>query len=294
VTRCNLPGDPRALDILLDPVVVLEPAHGDGHDSVLCRYANSAAHNYPPQHELTHKLITDTLPDPITAQILTWAAQAQTGQQPRIIDDTVITSAADDQISQVRIRLSVVDGLIYLTWRNIDHDPAHLLQQAQTDALTGLLNRREGLHRLEQALHQHRRAGTHLAVLFCDLDGFKQVNDDLGHQYGDAVLTTVAGRVIQSVRAHDYVIRIGGDEMLIVLDGITDMSAALTVADKIRTSISEPLNVEDHNIELAASIGVVLARRDDTVNQIINRADHAMYQAKAHGGNQATVYQNPK
>ena len=112
---------------------------------------------------------------------------------------------------------------------------------AQHDALTGLPNRRLLHDRLAQALTRSRRAGDMVAVLLIDLDNFKPVNDSFGHQAGDEVLRIVAGRITECVRAADTVARFGGDEFVVVLDGLAQSTGASSVAEKIIESVRRPI-----------------------------------------------------
>lgn len=160
---------------------------------------------------------------------------------------------------------------------------AALQQQARIDQLTGLLNRAEGLLRLERILTHTRRTGTRVAVAFCDIDHFKSINDSLGHSVGDALLQSVAMRVGSCVRSSDLVVRVGGDEILVVLDGVHDLPEAAGVAEKIRLSVSAPVVVGDVEVATTMSIGVTLAEPDESMDTLVARADDAMYEAKSGG-----------
>lgn len=152
---------------------------------------------------------------------------------------------------------------------------------ARVDTLTGLANRAEAIARMESALEPTRNPGSHLGVLFCDIDGFKAINDTLGHAFGDLVLTTLASRVRQCVRDGDTVGRMGGDEMLVLLPGMHNIDDAIRIAEKIRRHVSEPIQESGRTIKVTLSIGAVLAASGQTASTILARADAAMYQAKA-------------
>jgi diguanylate cyclase (GGDEF)-like protein/PAS domain S-box-containing protein len=165
-----------------------------------------------------------------------------------------------------------------------------LLIKARTDELTNLLNRKEALIQLEVLKGQAARTGCRNAVLFVDLDNFKRINDQYGHACGDAVLRAVADRIRSSLRTQDDIgARIGGDEMLAVLHGLHDFGDAKTVAEKLRAKIAEPIMAEGVVIQATASIGVVLSEDHEDLSKLVERADGAMYQAKAHGRNQVIV-----
>jgi diguanylate cyclase (GGDEF)-like protein/PAS domain S-box-containing protein len=158
-----------------------------------------------------------------------------------------------------------------------------LERRARHDQLTGLLNRNEVLDRLDALGLDVRRAGSETAVLFCDLDGFKGVNDTYGHAVGDLVLRTVAERVRGGVREDDLVARIGGDELLVVLQHLHGVDEALAVADQIRQAVSAAVEGPDGPIVVTMSIGVAMVVPGDTSDAVIARADTAMYRVKEAG-----------
>jgi diguanylate cyclase (GGDEF)-like protein len=162
-----------------------------------------------------------------------------------------------------------------------------LRHRASIDELTGLLTRRELLEQLQQLLSkpERRRRGESLAVLFCDLDRFKEINDNLGHAAGDAVLRGVAERLRNCLRTSDLGGRTGGDEMVVVLHAVPDLESALAVAQKIGLAIAQPIKTPELDIRITASIGATLARPDEEMDDLMARADIAMYEAKQAGRN---------
>ncbi|BBF86536.1 diguanylate cyclase [Aquitalea magnusonii] len=153
---------------------------------------------------------------------------------------------------------------------------------AHHDSLTGLANRALFFQQLEKMLALSQRSGAQFAVLFVDLDHFKQINDQHGHAVGDQVLQVVARRLQHAVRGSDMVARMGGDEYLILLQGSFSTDALSELLDKLALIISEPMIVEDKRLEVGASIGYSLYPRDGTsAEQLVNQADHAMYHVKA-------------
>ncbi|MBN2013159.1 EAL domain-containing protein [candidate division KSB1 bacterium] len=157
---------------------------------------------------------------------------------------------------------------------------------AYHDPLTGLANRQLFFDHLNHALAQSRRRRTKLAVLFIDLDGFKQINDSLGHQYGDAVLVACANRIKGCVRESDTIARLGGDEFAVILDSIMDENDARIVAEKISTLLSRPIIQKIKEATVSASIGISLYPDDGAHDELLVRmADTAMYEAKAAGKN---------
>jgi len=153
---------------------------------------------------------------------------------------------------------------------------------AYLDELTGLPNRRLLLDRLQQAIAQCARQDRQLALLFVDLDGFKGVNDTLGHAIGDALLKRVADRIAASIRTADTACRYGGDEFVIMLPSIEHPSLSTTVAEKVRFRLGEPYVIDGFRIEIAASIGTALYPDHGLVcEELLKRADDALYRAKA-------------
>jgi diguanylate cyclase (GGDEF)-like protein len=160
------------------------------------------------------------------------------------------------------------------------------LNRAQHDALTGLPTRSLLYDRLEQAVLHAERHRKLLAVLFIDLDGFKQLNDTLGHDAGDQVLTRLARRLKESVRAEDTVARHGGDEFVLVLSDLTKIADAEAIARKLLAQVAALQIGEDRARMLTASIGVAFHPYDGASGaQLISAADAAMYRAKQRGKN---------
>jgi diguanylate cyclase (GGDEF)-like protein/PAS domain S-box-containing protein len=154
---------------------------------------------------------------------------------------------------------------------------------AHSDALTGLANRALFSDRLRLALARARRAGTHVALLYLDLDRFKEVNDSLGHAAGDTLLKDFAARLRAGVRASDTVARFGGDEFVVLLEDVSDREAALRVAEKIVRDAAQPLRLEGRELVSTVSIGVAFGDGAAGEEDLLRRADAALYQAKAAG-----------
>jgi len=166
-----------------------------------------------------------------------------------------------------------------------------LEHRARTDELTELLNRKEVLSRIETLGTQSRRNGHQLAVLFCDLDRFKDINDLHGHAAGDEVLRVTAERLRSVLRtSDDLAARIGGDELLVVLHGVQDIDNAIGIAEKLRTAAMQSIATPAGPVTATVSIGVTLADPDETPEALVARADSAMYLAKRGGRNRVVPF----
>jgi len=157
----------------------------------------------------------------------------------------------------------------------LDHLASH-------DNLTGLHNRRLFLDRLDQALARAKRQETQLALLFIDLDKFKAINDTHGHRAGDAVLQTVAQRLRTLLRETDMAARIGGDEFIILIEGVCDDASIDSIVRKVKASVSQPIPYLDIELESGGSIGVGRYPQDGTTaSTLIAASDQAMYRSKS-------------
>lgn len=160
-----------------------------------------------------------------------------------------------------------------------------LKRLARLDGLTGLLNHRECMDRLQATLANRRSPGSRLGLLFCDIDHFKAVNDTWGHLVGDFVLSELATRMRECLRDGDTVGRTGGDEMLVLLPGLNQLGEVRTVAEKIRCRAAEPIYHADTELCVTLSIGAAIAEPGESPTSVMTRADAAMYQAKEAGRN---------
>ena len=164
-----------------------------------------------------------------------------------------------------------------------------LRRLAYTDSLTGLPNRALFYDRLNQALVMSRRHGARLAVFFIDLDRFKLINDGLGHEIGDRVLTSVAQRLRDCLRDEDTLARLGGDEFGVLLPEIAEPRHTRVVADKLLAALA--VAVPDHQLTVEASIGVAVFPEDGgDVQHLLRSADAAMYRAKSRGGGRVEMF----
>lgn len=152
---------------------------------------------------------------------------------------------------------------------------------AHHDLLTGLPNRRLFLDRLEQELKHAKRSSLPLAVLFMDLDGFKEVNDSLGHDAGDRLLSDVAGRLTGCVRRDDTVARLGGDEFTVILTGAKQREDVESLAQTIIDALAMPFDIGQQATSITVSIGIAFYPQDaSSPVTLLEAADQAMYKAK--------------
>lgn len=164
-------------------------------------------------------------------------------------------------------------------------------RSANFDSLTGIPNRRLFLDRLDQSLLEAERQDRTFALLFIDLDRFKQANDELGHKAGDRLLEQVADRISAKVRAMDTVARLGGDEFTLIFMDITQENAK-KAAEVLLARLEQPFSIDDHSVQLSGSIGVALFPEDGAdADQLMHNADQAMYAAKERGGHRVQLYQ---
>lgn len=179
--------------------------------------------------------------------------------------------------------------MVHLSELNESHKALDHL--ARHDTLTGLPNRRMFFDRLEHAIANSRRSGKQLAVLFIDLDRFKEINDTLGHSVGDAVLETVAHLLRSAVREVDTVARIGGDEFIVLLDTIDDPQHVEMIVQKLHDLFQSPFQIEGYELNVKASMGGCIFPRDgNDADELMQNADQAMYNSKKEGRNTFSFY----
>lgn len=207
--------------------------------------------------------------------------QWQTRKDGSIYPTFMTVSVMRDRVGDIEYYLtSMVD---ISQFKESERRIAHL---AHHDALTGLPNRLHLQRYLEQSILIARRGAEQLAVMFLDLDRFKNVNDTLGHAIGDALLVEVAGRLQSCIRDYDVVARLGGDEFVVILRGPDILSDAIVVAKKLNRSLNQPFLLGSTTLRSSASIGIALyPDHADNMDELMRNADTSMYFAKADGGN---------
>lgn len=163
---------------------------------------------------------------------------------------------------------------------------ARMAYLANIDTMTGLPNRNLFMDRLDHAMRQAVRGDRLMALFYVDLDGFKQVNDTLGHHVGDDLLEQIASRLGSILRMSDTLARIGGDEFTVILEGLQSVEGATEVADKLLEAMAKPFFVGGHEVVVSLSIGItIFPFADETIHELLRNADLAMYRAKQLGRN---------
>ncbi len=164
-----------------------------------------------------------------------------------------------------------------------------LAHQAMHDSLTNLPNRALLLHRLSEALARAAASGQPCALLFVDLDRFKGINDSLGHAAGDRLLVAVAERFQRVIRPGDSVARLGGDEFVVLAESVTSPRVAVQIAERIRDSLRQPIQLGDRNLTVGCSVGIALSERH-SADALLQEADTALFQAKERGRDRWELY----
>ncbi|MGH2710464.1 MAG: putative bifunctional diguanylate cyclase/phosphodiesterase [Actinomycetota bacterium] len=197
--------------------------------------------------------------------------------------ETVITNLMDDPS---------IGGLVLNTRdvsdrKRLEEELAH---RALHDPLTDLANRALFKESVERALRRSGRNGRSVAVVFLDVDDFKRVNDSLGHEAGDRMLSAVADRVRHSVRPYDVAARLGGDEFAVLLEN-ADLRVAGSVAERILRGLDSPIQVDGREVSAKGSLGIAVGGPGDDVEDVMRNADVAMYKAKARGKGRYEVFE---
>jgi len=202
-----------------------------------------------------------------------------------------LDAGADDFLTkpfnseELKYRVKIGERIINLEQR--------ILKLATTDSLTGVLNRRAFMERMNEEIHRAKREGSPISLILMDIDHFKKVNDTYGHQTGDLVLQRVTDQLMDRSRAYDFVGRYGGEEFVICVRSTEDIDPQ-SIAERMRRNIEAQTIVTDQSnqtLRITASFGVGTSRPeyDDTLDSLIKRTDKAMYEAKKKGRNRVCV-----
>ena len=241
-----------------------------------------------------HDWITDCYADPEQAQKIDGFWQA--GLKSSVPEDVELDDVELDIRCKDGSTKTVLSGKILLPHRAgalatfLDITPRKeketlIQKQALEDPLTGLLNRRAFSEKLQLSLQACRESGGSMALMLIDLDGFKPVNDSHGHDQGDELLIEVAGRLRETVRDHDLLCRIGGDEFGVILDSLVSEKKAVSIAERILHGLArQPYMLNGQAIRLSASIGIAIYPGDaECETSLFKQADIALYRAKEDG-----------
>ncbi len=256
-------------------------------------HASNLEELYVSPEQFIGKSMVDVLPEGVGRKLQTHIDKTLQGQG----------------LSTFEYELNLLQGLVYYEAR-ISHLPEYhqvviivrditeqhktdeiIRQHAYFDTLTSLPNRFLALDRLTQMINEAKRSEEKTAVLFLDLDDFKKVNDSLGHEVGDKLLIESANRLTKTVRNADTVGRLGGDEFIVLLRGLTKEHNALNIAEHLLDIFREPFHIDGRELILTLSIGVaIFPENGETASDLLRNADTAMYQAKASGRNSYSFF----
>ncbi|GAK51795.1 response regulator receiver modulated diguanylate cyclase [Candidatus Moduliflexus flocculans] len=194
------------------------------------------------------------------------------------------------ELKRAREELKKINQELQETNQKLLDSQQQLERMARIDPLTELANRRDMTERLEQEKQHSERSGASFAVVICDIDNFKQVNDNYGHDCGDIVLKSVARLLQANIRAQDHVARWGGEEFLLLLTDTNDSGAA-KFAERVRAAIAnEPYQYQNQALAITMTFGISMCQADKGIHLCLKEADQALYQGKEHGKNRVTVF----
>ena len=220
---------------------------------------------------------------------LRFGARAQISPEGDIVD--AVSGGVNFLGEELEASFSEIERRVADRTAELAMATSELSRQALHDQLTGLANRTLFWDRLSNRMSLKGRRPTGFAVLFLDLDNFKEVNDTLGHAVGDRLLVHVAGRIRDEVRAGDTAARVGGDEFVVLLDEVVNPQEALTIAHRLAETLRAPFEIGTDPLIATASIGVAVGPASfETADAVVAAADAAMYDAKRHGPGRCLAY----
>ncbi|MCL5042934.1 MAG: diguanylate cyclase [Gammaproteobacteria bacterium] len=212
------------------------------------------------------------------------AARFKTLKEQREQAQQSALNAQSELVSTLRAHERELEAKVAERTTELAEANARLERMALHDPLTNLANRTALEQHIEEAMRRSQRRREYLAVMLVDLDGFKQINDQLGHETGDAVLQCIAERMLETARDSDFVARLGGDEFVLVAEGIVSQQQAAGLAERFLDELSMPIELEGQSVAVGASIGITLTRSaEPDMASLLRQADAAMYQRKRSG-----------
>ncbi|KVX02143.1 putative bifunctional diguanylate cyclase/phosphodiesterase [Shewanella frigidimarina] len=194
-----------------------------------------------------------------------------------------LTTCFNSMLDNIEQRESLLESEVKLRTLELENANSQLHEFAYQDGLTQLPNRRYFYEKLQSLIDTDDML---FALIFIDLDGFKEINDSLGHEYGDLLLRQVANRLRGCVRDHDTVARLGGDEFTLILEDVSDLEHAATIAEKVKSSLMQSISIKEVQVNVTGSIGLTFYPADgQNVEALVKHADQAMYLSKSKGRN---------
>jgi diguanylate cyclase (GGDEF)-like protein len=296
---------PWALLLLVVPVVTILVAarsvtrarDSERRSTGLFTIARAAAHLDGPMDVvgLLVGQLTELMPTRSVEVRITPAAEEEIGaplSAPGHAERFVVVSRGRGDAAFRDVERRTLDTLAAVAGETLERQRlvAEMTRMARFDPLTGLANRALFSDRLEHALGLSRRGHGIIAVLYCDLDGFKGINDRLGHDAGDQVLGEVGRRLQTVLRSADTAARLGGDEFAILAEDLLDGEEAITIGGRIVEAFAAPIVLRDQSIQLGISVGVAVSTGELPPDELLRNSDMAMYRAKAFGKNRVEFF----
>jgi len=264
------------------------------YDGTILEYRASRQDDlYVPPNTFLQKKMQDVLPAEAGKQFFVEMAKASQSNQ-LVTFEYELAINDESRIFEARISTVVGNDHLIAIIRDITEQKRienRMLHQAHYDFLTEIPNRLLALERLDQMIGEAKRSQHQFAVLFIDLDDFKDINDNLGHDIGDQVLKSVANRLTDLVRIEDTVGRLGGDEFVVLLTGVSGKVDVIAFAENILKKFRAPLQLPENNIVISLSIGIAIFPDDANKKvHLLRYADLAMYQSKKKGKGRFTFF----
>ncbi|MDO6686316.1 MULTISPECIES: putative bifunctional diguanylate cyclase/phosphodiesterase [unclassified Agarivorans] len=208
-----------------------------------------------------------------------YSLRAQQSSADEVAD---LTECFNSMLETIELRERMLEKQVSVRTQELENANEQLLQYAYTDGLTGLPNRHYFYEKIQELVKQN----SHFGLIFIDLDGFKEINDTLGHDYGDILLSQAGQRILRCVREQDTVARLGGDEFTIVIEGVSEQQPLANIAETVLQALAKRFTIKQEDAYVSGSIGIAFHPLDGTnVEELVKHADQAMYVSKDRGRN---------